>query len=302
MQKCIFFFAGKQQKDNRDNAIIEAMKKVAILYDFDKTLCTKDMQEYSLIPSLGYEDPKEFWSEVSLLSKEHKMDSISAYLYLLQKKFADLGRPLKKRDFENLGKDIVLYPGVDTWFERVNAYGRAHGLEVEHYIISSGMSEIIEGTPIAGQFRKIYSCRYYYDENNIAQWPAVIVNYTTKTQYIFRINKQVLDENDDKDLNDYFDPKQRPVPFERMVYIADGITDVPCMRLVKLYGGKSIAVYNSRSKRSTETAEKLIRDGRVNYMSQADYSEGKDMEKLIQMILNHMDADAELADLEGKVR
>lgn len=279
-----------------------AMKKVAILYDFDKTLCTKDMQEYSLIPSLGYEDPKDFWAEVGQLSKENKMDSISAYLYLLQKKFADQGRPLKKSDFQDLGKAIVLYPGVETWFQRVNAYGAEHGLQVEHYIISSGMSEIIEGTSIAHEFRKIYSCRYYYDENNTAQWPAVIVNYTTKTQFLFRINKQVLDENEDKELNDYYDPKKRPIPFERMIYIADGMTDIPCMRLVKLYGGRSIAVYSRNGQKARQTAEKLIHDGRVDYMSLASYEAGSDMEYLIQMVLDHMEADASLSDLEGKCR
>lgn len=278
------------------------MKKVAILYDFDKTLCTKDMQEYSLIPSLGYDDPKAFWAEVTALSKANKMDSISAYLYLLQKKFSEQGRPLKKSDFSNLGRAIVLYDGVDTWFQRINEYGRKLGLEVEHYIISSGMGEIIEGTSIAHEFRKIYSCRYYYDEDDAAKWPAVIVNYTTKTQYIFRINKQVLDENDDNGLNDYYDPKKRPVPFERMVYVADGLTDVPCMRLVKLYGGKSIAVYNQKSSRAKDTAEKLIHDGRADYMTEADYTVGSDMEKLMEMILDHMEADAALADLEGKCR
>ena len=143
------------------------MKKVAVLYDFDKTLCTKDMEEYSLIPSLGYDDPKEFWAEVTELSKVNKMDPISAYLYLLQRKYKEQGRPLKRSDFEDLGKEIVLYPGVDTWFQRVNEYGRQHDLEVEHYIISSGMSEIIEGTSIANEFRKIYSCQYYYDEKEL---------------------------------------------------------------------------------------------------------------------------------------
>lgn len=278
------------------------MKKVAIVYDFDKTLCSKDMQEYSLIPSLGYTDPNAFWAEVGELSKANKMDSISAYLYMLQKKFAEQGRPLKKSDFVDLGKAIILYPGVDTWFKRVNAYGAERGLEVEHYIISSGMREIIEGTSIAKEFRKIYACRYYYDPNDIAKWPAVLVNYTTKTQYIFRINKQVLDENDDKELNDYLDPKTRPIPFERMIYIADGMTDVPCMRLVKLYGGRSIAVYNSSSSKARKTAEKLIYDGRANYMVHADYSADSDMENLMKMILDHMNADSALEDLEGKCR
>ncbi len=282
--------------------IMKSMKKVAIMYDFDKTLCTKDMQEYSLIPSLGYENPKDFWKEVSLLSAENSMDAISAYLYMLKQKFEEQGHPLKKEDFAPLGKEIVLYPGVDTWFERINEYGRIAGFEIEHYIISSGMSEIIEGTSIAKQFRKIYSCRYYYGEDGTAKWPAVIVNYTTKTQYIFRINKQVLNENDDDRLNEYLDPKHRPLPFERMVYIADGLTDVPCMRLVKTYGGRSIAVYAKPESDSMKMARKLIDEGRVNYMVQADYTEGSDLENLMKMIIDHMRADSALEDLEGNRR
>ena len=278
------------------------MKKAAILYDFDKTLCTKDLQEYSLIPRLGYADPGEFWKEVSELTKANRMDSISSYLFMLQKKYAEHGMPLKKEAFADLGKDIELYPGVSTWFQRINAYGREAGLEVEHYIISSGMAEIIEGVPVSHEFRKIYACRYYYDEQGIARWPAQIVNYTTKTQYIFRINKQVLDENNDAELNEYVEQKDRPVPFTRMIYIADGITDIPCMRLVKEYGGKSIAVYNQASDKAKGIAEKLIRDGRVNYMAKADYSEGSEMEKTMHMILDHMQKDAALEEIEGKIR
>jgi len=277
------------------------MKKIAIMYDFDKTLCTKDMQEYSLIPYLGYDNPSDFWKEVTELSKANHMDSICAYLYVLQKKFMEHHTPLQKQAFKNLGKDIVFYPGVESWFERINEYGKSIGLEVEHYIISSGMKEIIESTPIADKFRKIYACKYHY-ENDIAVWPSVIVNYTTKTQYIFRINKQVLDENNDNDLNDYLPKKNRPIPFDRMVYVADGLTDVPCMRLVKEYGGKSIAVYNKDNKKSRTTAEKLIHDGRANFMSEANYSENSDMERLMKMILNHMAADDALKELDGKVR
>ncbi len=278
------------------------MKKAAILYDFDKTLCTKDMQEYSLIPSLGYTNPGEFWDEVTELSVRNKMDGISAYLYMLQKKFSEQGKPLKKKDFTELGKEIELCPGVDSWFKRINEYGRKAGFLLEHYIISSGMMEIIESVDISDQFTKIYACRYYYDESGTAQWPAQIVNYTTKTQYIFRINKQVLDENNDADLNDYVDPKARPVPFSRMVYIADGLTDVPCMRLVKEYGGKAIAVYNPESEKARGTAEKLIHDGRANFMTPSDYSEGSDMERLMKMIIDHMKADEALSEMEGKVR
>ncbi len=277
------------------------MKKAALIYDFDKTLCTKDMQEYSLIPALGYDNPGEFWNEVTELTVRNHMDSISAYLYVLQHKFAEQNNPLRKDMFFDLGKEIVLYPGVQTWFKRINEYGRKAGFLIEHYIISSGMKEIIEAVPIADEFTRIYACRYFY-ENGIAVWPAQIVNYTTKTQYIFRINKQVLDENDDKDLNEYVDPKKRPLPFTRMVYIADGITDIPCMRLVKEYGGRSIAVYNSESARAEKTARKLIDDGRANYMAAADYREGSDMEVLMKKIIDHMKADAQLEELEGQYR
>ncbi len=278
------------------------MKKTAILYDFDKTLCTKDMQEYSLIPTLGYAQPGAFWQEVAKLSKAFQMDGISAYLYWLAKKYEEQGKPLRREDFFDKGRSIELYPGVDTWFERINTYGASLGLEIEHYVISSGMSEIIESVPIAREFRKIYACRYFYDENGTARWPAQIVNYTTKTQYIFRINKQILDESDDDGVNAYIDPASRPVPFSRMIYIADGLTDVPCMKVVKEYGGRSIVVYNPGSAKAGMTADRLIREKRANYMSAADYREGKDMETLVKMILDHMAADSRLEDLEGQYR
>ena len=274
------------------------MTKVAIIYDFDKTLCAKDMQEYSLIPSLGYDNAGDFWKEVVDITKTNHMDGISSYLYVLHKKFEEQGTPLHKSLFEDLGKDIVLYPGVETWFSRVNEMGKELGLEIEHYIISSGMHEIIDSTTIAKEFKKIYACQYYY-EDGYAKWPARIINYTTKTQYIFRINKQVLDENEDDELNRYVAPEDRPIPFTKMVYIADGITDVPCMRLVKEYGGKSIAIFNEEAPHSKEVAKELIRDGRANYMVSANYEKDSDMEKLMQKILKHMQADSILEELEG---
>lgn len=280
----------------------DGMKKAALIYDFDKTLCGRDMQEYSLIPQLGYKKPSDFWKEVGELSDANRMDGISAYLYMLKNKYEEAGKPLTRRDFDGLGSSIELYPGVDTWFDRINEYGKKLGLDVEHYIISSGMEEIIKGTSIAAYFTRIYACRYYYDENGIAQWPAVIVNYTTKTQYIFRINKQVLDESNDRDLNTWVPMEQRPVPFSRMIYIADGLTDVPCMKLVKTNGGHSIAVYNPQSAKAGFAAQKLLNEKRAGYMAEADYREGSSMEHMVHLILNRMSADAALEDLEGTVQ
>ncbi len=278
------------------------MKKTAILYDFDKTLCTKDMQEYSLIPSLGYKEPTLFWKEVGKLSRQSQMDGVSAYLYWLVRKYEEQGRPLRREDFADVGRSIEFYRGVDTWFRRINEYGASLGLEIEHYVISSGMAEIIEASGIADEFRRIYACRYYYDENGTARWPAQIINYTTKTQYIFRINKQVLDESDDESLNAWVPQEQRPIPFNRMVYIADGLTDVPCMKLVKEYGGKSIVVYNPESAKAGITASRLIRENRADFMSVADYRESHDLETLVKLILDHMAADSRLEDLEGRYR
>ncbi len=275
---------------------MDGMKKIAIVYDFDKTLCTKDMQEYSLIPSLGYDDPVAFWNEVTEVSVRNEMDPISAYLYLLAKKFNEAGKPLKKEDFYGLGKNIDLFPGVSTWFHRINDYGREAGFLVEHYIISSGMTEIISSTEIAGRFRKIYACRYFYDEDtHEAKWPSQVVNYTAKTQYIFRINKQALDVTDDSKVNQYVPKEERPIPFERMIYVADGLTDVPCMRLVKENGGKSIAVYS----KSDKVAQQLKKDGRVNFIAKADYEENSEMEKLVEKIIDHIKADEVLKDIEG---
>lgn len=272
------------------------MKKIAIVYDFDKTLCTKDMQEYSLIPSLGYENPISFWNEVTEVAIRNEMDSISAYLYLLAKKFKEAGSPIRKEYFYDKGKDIVLFHGVETWFHRINDYGRNADFLVEHYIISSGMREIIKSTSIADEFKRIFACRYYYDETHTATWPAQIVNYTTKTQYIFRINKQVLDVNDDASLNQYVPKDNRPIPFERMIYVADGLTDVPCMRLVKEYGGKSIAVFD----KNDAVARRLKQEGRVNFIAKADYSENSEMDILVKQIIDHMRADEALKVQEGK--
>lgn len=276
------------------------MIKVALMYDFDKTLSPKDMQEFSFIPSLGFKNPKKFWEEVNVLKQENQMDSILAYMYMMLKKADAAHKPIRRSDFVALGKDVLLYPGVESWFERINEAGKQLGIEVEHYIISSGLTEMIEGTSIADKFKKIYACKYYYDENGVAKWPALVVNYTTKTQYIFRINKQILSECNDADLNHYVPQEARPVPFSRMIYVGDGLTDVPCMKLVKEYGGHSIAVYNTENMKHKKGALQLIKENRVNFTAGADYSADSEMELIVKAILNKIAAQAELERLESK--
>jgi hypothetical protein len=263
----------------------------AIMYDFDKTLCTRDMQEYSFIPGLGISD-QAFWGEAAKLS-ELGMDRILAYMYLMLKKARESDKPIRRKDFVSLGRDIDFFPGVQDWFERINEYGRARNVSVEHYIISSGLTEIIEGSAIRKNFRKVYACEFHYDANGAADWPLVSVNYTTKTQFLFRINKGVLDVSDDEALNRYVPEDERPIPFRNMVYIGDGLTDVPCMKLVKSNGGHSIAVFRKGQK---QVVEKLLKDQRVDFIAPANYSEGQPLDLLVKKIIDRMDVVNDLVE------
>lgn len=266
---------------------------VAIMYDFDKTLCTKDMQEYTFIPNVGL-TPKDFWTESNKLAKDKKMDAILAYMYLMIEKAHAARVSIRRNEFVKMGKDLQFFPGVIEWFKRINRIGDELGLSVEHYIISSGLHEIIEGSSIYKEFKDVFACEYLYDENDIACWPKNAVNYTTKTQFLFRINKGVLDISNDNDLNTYTPEDDRPVPFRNMIYIGDGLTDVPCMKLVKINGGYSIAVFQRGKKNKVED---LITNNRVNFIEPADYSEGSDLDKTVKLILSKM---AMVNDLTSK--
>lgn len=257
--------------------------EIAIMYDFDKTLSPKEMQEYSFIENVGM-SPESFWNESNSMAAKFKMDRILAYMYQMIVKARAAQRPIHRQDFVDLGKDIGLFPGVEEWFGRMENFGKEHGVEIKHYIISSGLKEIIEGTKIAGCFEEIFACEFHYDVNGVADWPAMAVNYTAKTQFLFRINKGVLDVSNDTALNDFVEENSRPVPFRNMIYIGDGMTDVPCMKLVKTNGGKSIAVHQENK----STACSLLKSNRVDFIAGADYSAGSELDKLVCAIICQM--------------
>ena len=208
---------------------------IAIMYDFDKTLCTRDMQEYTFIPSVGME-PNEFWEYAGKISGKEGMDNILAYMYCMVETAKKAGSPVTREALVACGKHVEYHPGVQEWFERINAYGRESGVIIEHYVLSSGLKEIIEGTSIAQYFKRIYACEFLYRDGQ-AIWPKISVNYTNKTQFVYRINKGILDINNDKDLNRSLPETERRVLFPNMIYIGDGLTDVPSMKLTKLNGG-----------------------------------------------------------------
>ena len=278
------------------------MKKyvdVALIYDFDGTLAAGNMQEYDFIPAVGKSN-KEFWDASNRLAEEQDADQILTYMALMIHEAQAKGLSLRREAFQESGKRVELYPGVLEWFDRINAYGEERGVRVVHYINSSGLKEIIEGTPIADKFRKIYACSFLYNVDGIAYWPGVAVNYTNKTQFIFKINKGVESVYDTKQVNTYMEEKHRPVPFSRMIYVGDGTTDIPCMRLVKNFGGHSIAVYNPKDKSKRREMNTLIRDNRVNHVCSADYSEGKEMDIVVKAIIDKCVADHKLSLLEAE--
>lgn len=265
---------------------------LAICYDFDKTLSPDDMQAQGYIQSVGY-DVADFWKESNGLAEDNDMDQNLAYMYLMVEKAR--GRfPFTKDTLAEYGSRVRLYPGVEGWFERIRAYGRERGVSVEHYIISSGLKEMIEGTSVAknGAFEKIFASSFYYDENGVAKWPAQVVNYTGKTQFLFRIQKGVLDINDPR-VNDHFAPDELRVPFRNMVYIGDSDTDVPCMKLVNSYGGHSIGVFDADSRDKTKVY-KMMRDNRIKYYTPADYSEGGELDVLLRSIIDRTAANEAL--------
>ena len=254
---------------------------VALLYDFDKTLCTTDMEDYTFIPALGY-TPAEFWAKANKFGYENRMDGLLAYMYTMIEECRAQNIRLDREFLVDCGREIELFPGVKDWFARVNAYGESIGVEVEHYVISSGLREIIEGSGIAHEFRQIYACEFFYNAEGLASWPKLDVNFTNKTQFVYRINKGVLDIAEDKKLNDSMPDDSKRVPFTNMVYIGDGLSDVPCMKMMRAYGGQAIAVYQ---KANRQGVEKLLADGRVDFIFPADYSEGTELDKTMRNIL-----------------
>ncbi len=274
---------------------------IALIYDFDGTLAPGNMQEYDFIPAVGKSN-KEFWTESNSLAEEQDADGILAYMWRMLQAARSKGLSLRREAFQESGRGVELFEGVREWFSRINRYGEERGIRIWHYINSSGLKEIIEGTPIAGEFRKIYACSYLYDVDGIAYWPAVAVNYTNKTQFIFKINKGVESVYDSHEVNRYIPEKDRPIPFAHMIYVGDGTTDIPCMRLVKSSGGHSIAVYNPTKSGARRELSSLIHDNRVNYVCAADYRENSEMDTLVKTIIDKIALDDRLERMKVAVK
>lgn len=268
---------------------------MAIMYDFDKTLSTTDMQNYGFIPSLGM-TPDQFWGATGEFSKKTGTERILSYMWMMIQLAKQKGIQCTRSWLNSLGKQIVYYPGVEAWFKRINEYGKKRNIKIEHYLISSGTKEIVEGTTIAKEFTKMYGCEFYYDpETKLPVWPKLAINYTQKTQYFFRISKGITNVHDDSVNNK---TTNRRIPYENMVYLGDGMTDVPCMVLVKQNGGNSIAIYN---KKDQVNVSSLLKGGRVNFACLGDYTEGSDLDETMKLIIDEISLKYQIAKKEAQL-
>ncbi|HLP04015.1 MAG TPA: hypothetical protein VK152_01175, partial [Paludibacter sp.] len=263
--------------------------KCALVYDFDGTLAEGDCPQHGLMPALGIVDIPAFWKNTKERARKDDGDEILSYLGCLSDiANKNSSHELSETNLLNHGKQIPLFSGVKEWFPRINQYGLKNGLSIEHYVVSSGLEAMIKGTEISSYFKKVFACKYHYSEDGKASWPSQIINYTTKTQFLFRINKGIDNSWDNEGVNKYIDPNERPIPFTRMVYFGDGDTDIPSMKMVRNQGGFSIAVFDNKKWGEINTQNKigkLIAEERANYVVPAIYEEGSQLDVTVKGIL-----------------
>lgn len=253
---------------------------IGIMYDFDKTLSTTDMQNYDFIPNLGM-TPEEFWGATTDFTSKEGVERILSYMYMMIAKCKEKGIKLTRDYLRECGKNVKFYPGVTTWFKRINDYAESKGIKVEHYLVSSGTIEIVEGTSIFPNFTKAWGCEYFYNELGEPVWPKLAINYTQKTQFYFRISKGAVDVTNDNSVNEK--KPERRIPYRNIIYLGDGMTDVACMTLVKHNEGTSIAIYPEKD---SDKVKEIYTDGRCNFICRADYTAGSDLERVVKLIID----------------
>jgi len=269
---------------------------VALIYDFDGTLSPGNMQEFGFIQAVG-KTAEEFWAMSDGIAVGQDASNVLAYMKLMFDEAKKNGIRLRRSSFKDFGKHIELFDGVEGWFKLVNDYGAAKGVKVEHYINSSGLKEIIEGCPIAKEFKHIYAGTFIYNDKGEAEWPGIAVDHTAKTQFLFKIQKGITSQHDSKKVNASIADDKKRIPFSNMIYFGDGETDIPCMKIVGMFGGNPIAVYNPASAKKKAVAQKLKRQGRVNFITPAVYTKESRTYKIVCAIIDQIKAEDELKKL-----
>jgi len=270
---------------------MSAPLRTAIVYDFDGTLAPRNLPEHSFLPALGISEPEAFWAAVQEEARAADGCEILAYMHRMLEVAKARGVKVTRALLQEHGRGVPLFAGVEQWFAEIDAYGREKGLTIEHYVISSGILEFIEGCRIYPRFRKVFASSYAYDEDGLAKWPSSAINYTNKTQFLFRINKGIDNVWDNSAINAWQPKAARPIPFERMVFLGDGDTDIPSMKMVRQKGGQAVAVFDPdlfEQRKSQGRLERLIAEDRVDYVAAADYTAGSLLRVVVRGILGRM--------------
>jgi len=266
---------------------------IGLIYDFDGTLSPGNMQEFGFIQAIG-QTPEEFWDKSNGLAIGQDASDILAYMKLMVDEAKKNHIKLTRANFRKYGSDIKLYDGVREWFHNINQYGKEHGVIIEHYINSSGLTEIIEGSPIAKEFKHVFAGSFLYNDKGVAEWPGIAVDYTAKTQYLFKIQKGIFSSRDAVKVNESLADESKRIPFTNMIYFGDGETDVPSMKLVTMFGGNAIAVFDPARPNKKAVAQKLLRQGRANFITPASYTKDSRTFRLVCAIIDKIKADNEL--------
>lgn len=298
--KCNIFFVHLSRRELKKKRNMDQPITVAVVYDFDGTLAEGNMQEYDFIPSVGM-STDEFWAKSDAIAKSNDADSVLSYMECMLTTAREAGVPITASGLRKMGETVKFFEGVEEWFDRMNDYALQRGVKLQHYVNSSGIREMIEGTKIASKFHKIYASAFLYDKSGEAYWPAVAINYTNKTQFIFKINKGIETVHDARLVNEFVPRESRPIPFQRMIFVGDGLTDIPSMRLVHLMGGHAIAVYDPRRSDKKEDMMQLIRERRVHYVCEANYTQESTMNTLVSSIIDKIATDNQLAKLQNEL-
>ncbi len=272
---------------------------VALIYDFDGTLSPGNMQEYGFFPAIN-RTPDEFWQISDNIAKEQDASNILSYMKMMIVEAKKKNIPLRRETLREFGSKVELYEGVLDWFTEINNYGKKKGVITEHYIISSGLVEMIEGTEIAKEFKKIFGCSFIYNDKGEAAWPAVAVDYTAKTQFLFKINKGIFSVRDNKMVNESQLDETKRIPFPHMIYFGDGVTDVPSMKIVKMFGGHSIGIYDPSCEDKKKMAQKLLRQDRVNFITPSIYTKESRTYKIVCSIIDKIKIENQLRILSKK--
>ncbi len=276
-----------------------AKKTIALVYDFDGTLSPRPMQEYAFLPKIGI-DPAQFWEESNRVAKEHKADPLITYMHLLYKKAKEAGVRIDREDLVAQGRDVELFPGVLEWFDAIEDYTKiraeSHGIALRHYLISSGLTEIVEGTPIYHHFHNVFASEYWFEAYDMP-YPKRVITDTGKTQYLFRINKGVEDLGET--INEHMPDADRPIPFSNMIYFGDGDTDVPSMAVTRKSGGHAIAVYPPGKAR--KKCVDLFNAGRIDFFAPADYRRGSDLFERTCLLIDRILANIRVEEEMWKV-